>query len=213
MTRPLRIGILALQGAVQPHRAKLARLGAEPVLVRDARELETCAGLILPGGESTTMLHLIHAYALWQPLLDFAAARPLWGVCAGSILMAAHVEHPSQESLAVVPITVRRNAYGRQNESFIARFPLRLPGQPPVEQEGVFIRAPQVVAHDPAVRVLAEHDGLPVVLAHGRHLVATFHPELSAQDALHAHFIALCDAQGGAQGAERATGGTAAAGA
>ena len=195
MTTALRIGILALQGAVQPHRAKLLRLGAEVLLVRDADELATCRGLILPGGESTTMLKLIHTYRLWQPLLDFAAQRPLWGVCAGSILMAEHVERPAQESLAVMPITVRRNAYGRQNESFIAHFPLRLPGQPPAEQEGVFIRAPQVLAHGPGVTVLAEHGGLAVALAYRQHLTTTFHPELAASDALHRHFLSLCGAE------------------
>ena len=192
MTSPLRIGILALQGAVQPHRAKLAALGVEALPVRDAAELAACRGLIVPGGESTTFLKLIHLYALWQPLLDFAAQRPLWGVCAGSILMAAHVENPAQESLAVMPITVRRNAYGRQNESFIAHFPLRLPGQPAQDQEGVFIRAPQVTAYDPGVSVLAEYGGQPVALASGHHLTTTFHPELAAGDALHRHFLALC---------------------
>lgn len=188
------IGILALQGAVQPHRAKLQRLGVDTLPVRDAAELAVCRGLIVPGGESTTFLKLIHAYDLWQPLLDFAARHPLWGVCAGSILMAEHVENPPQASLGVMPITVRRNAYGRQNESFIARFTLNLPGQPSQEQEGVFIRAPQVVAYDPAVTVLAEHNGQPVALGYRHHLVTTFHPELAEADALHKHFVALCSA-------------------
>jgi 5'-phosphate synthase pdxT subunit len=195
MAAPLRIGVLALQGAVEPHRAKLSALGCEAIAVRDAEALASCRGLILPGGESTTMLHLIHAYALWQPLLDFAAGRPLWGVCAGSILMAEQVENPGQESLGLLPITVRRNAYGRQNESFIAAFPLRLPGQAPLPQEGVFIRAPVVTAWAPEVRVLAEHGGHPVALQHGRHLVTTFHPELAAPETLHRHFAALCEAE------------------
>lgn len=195
MSERLTLGILALQGAVQPHRDKLSGLGVDVLPVRDAAELAACRGLIIPGGESTTFLKLIHGYGLWQPLLDFAAQHPLWGVCAGSILMAAHVENPPQASLGVMPITVRRNAYGRQNESFIARFPLCLPGQPPQEQEGVFIRAPQIVAYDPAVTVLAEHNGQAVALAHGRHLVTTFHPELADSDALHRHFIALCGAE------------------
>jgi pyridoxal 5'-phosphate synthase pdxT subunit len=192
MTTPPPIGILALQGAVEPHRVKLARLAVPTLLVRDAESLAACRGLILPGGESTTLLRLIDVYSLWQPLLDFAARHPLWGVCAGSILMAERVENPAQRSLGALPITVRRNAYGRQNESFIARFALRLPGQAPQEQEGVFIRAPQVVAHAPAVSVLAEHGGLPVALAHGRHLTTTFHPELAAGEALHRHFVSLC---------------------
>ena len=185
MTRPLRIGILALQGAVQPHRAKLARLGAEPVLVRDARELETCAGLILPGGESTTMLHLIHAYALWQPLLDFAAARPLWGVCAGSILMAARVEHPSQESLAVVPITVRRNAYGRQVDSFEAEVDWKGIGL----VRAIFIRAPRIERIGAGVEVVAEHGSEPVAVRSGAVTLTAFHPELTDDHRIHRAFV------------------------
>ena len=192
MDTPLSIGVLALQGAVEPHCAKLQGLGAAPVRVRTASELSACRGLIIPGGESTTFLKLIHAYDLWQPLLDFGAAHPVWGVCAGSILMATQVENPVQDSLGLVPLTVRRNAYGRQNESFITRLTLHLPGQPARTQEGVFIRAPVVTAHDPSVAVLAEHGGHPVVLAHGRHLITTFHPELSAEDALHRFFAAQC---------------------
>jgi 5'-phosphate synthase pdxT subunit len=190
----VRIGILALQGAVAPHRAKLAALGLEAPPVRLAADLDGCAGLILPGGESTTMLKLMHDYALIPALLDFGRRRPLWGVCAGSILLAEHVENPAQESLALLPITVRRNAYGRQNESFIARLTLKLPGEAPSDQEAVFIRAPQITAVSPGVAVLAEHGGLPVVVQHGRHLASTFHPELSAGDRLHRHFAGLCAA-------------------
>lgn len=190
----VRVGILALQGAVAPHRAKLEALGLEAPSVRVAADLDGCAGLILPGGESTTMLKLMGDYHLKPALLEFAQRRPLWGVCAGSILLAERVENPPQESLALLPITVRRNAYGRQNESFIARVTLQLPGEAPADQEAVFIRAPQIVAVRPGVTVLAEHGGLPVVVQHGRHLASTFHPELSAGDRLHRHFAQLCQA-------------------
>jgi 5'-phosphate synthase pdxT subunit len=188
----MRLGVLALQGAVEPHRAKLAALGHEAVAVRAAAELEGCAGLILPGGESTTMLKLIRAYDLRPALLDFARRRPVWGVCAGCILIAEEVEQPPQESLALLPIAVRRNAYGRQNESFIAVVELRLPEQPPAPQEAVFIRAPRIVRRGPGVAVLAEHGGLPIAVEHGHHLATTFHPELSPPDALHRHFADLC---------------------
>jgi len=200
----MRVGILALQGAVAPHAAKLAALGAEAVTVRTAAELERCAGLIVPGGESTTMLKLIDGYALREPLAAYAAGHTVWGVCAGAILMARTVENPSQFSFGWLPITVRRNAYGRQNESFIAPLSLRLPGQAPGEQEGVFIRAPQVVAWDPEVEVLAEYQGLPVALQAGHHLATTFHPELSPPDALHRHFLALCGAAPALVAAQRA---------
>ncbi len=188
----MRIGVLALQGAVEPHRRKLRAIGVEGALVRTGEELAACAGLIVPGGESTTFLKLITAYGLRQPLVDFARNRPLWGVCAGSILMAERVENPPQESLGVLPVTVQRNAYGRQNESFIAALTLRLPGQGSQSQEGVFIRAPRILQWPEEAEVLAEHGGAPVALRHGRHLLTTFHPELSASDALHRFFLALC---------------------
>lgn len=188
----MRIGILALQGAVAPHQAKLAELGVTAPAVREAAELERLDGLILPGGESTTFLKLIGHYGLAAPLQAFARTRSLWGVCAGSILLASRVENPSQQTLDILPITVRRNVYGRQNESFIADFQLRLPGQGPVTQEGMFIRAPGVTAREDSVSVLGEHDGWPVALQYGRHLATTFHPELSAGSLLHEHFISLC---------------------
>ena len=115
-----------------------------------------------------------------------------WDTRAGSILLARRVENPSQDTLGILPLTVRRNAYGRQNESFIADFELRLPGQPPVTQEGVFIRAPRVTEWDDGVQVLGEHEGWPAALQWGRHLVTTFHPELSEDGHLHSYFIGLC---------------------
>ncbi len=189
----MRIGILALQGAVAPHQDKLAALGVEAPAVREAAEFGTLDGLIFPGGESTTFLKLIGHYGLAAPLKAFAETRSMWGVCAGSILLARRVENPSQQTLGILPFTVRRNAYGRQNESFIANFALRLPGRPAVTQEGVFIRAPGITARDDGVQVLGEHEGWPVALQYGRHLATTFHPELSEAGHLHRHFIALCE--------------------
>lgn len=188
----MRIGVLALQGAVEPHRAKLKSIGAEGVLVRTAAEIETCAGLIVPGGESTTFLKLIGVYGLRQPLLDFAAERPMLGVCAGSILMAREVCNPPQECLKLMPVTVQRNGYGRQNESFISEVKLSLPGRPASLQEMVFIRAPKFLALDNGVEVLAEFEGDPVAVQYGQHLATAFHPELSAPDSLHEHFVNLC---------------------
>ncbi|MBI3993334.1 MAG: pyridoxal 5'-phosphate synthase glutaminase subunit PdxT [Candidatus Lambdaproteobacteria bacterium] len=191
----MRIGILALQGAVTPHLRLLERLGEAGVPVRRADELAACDGLIMPGGESSTMLNLIHHYGLWQPLADFAQARSVWGVCAGSILMASTVTHPTQESFGMIEATLRRNAYGRQNESFIACLPLRLPGQPPFDQECVFIRAPRVERWSPKALVLGEYDAHPIALRAGRHLLTTFHPELGSDTRLHEYFLTLCGAQ------------------
>ncbi len=189
----MRIGILGLQGAVAPHRAKLLALGQDAVIVRNAHELSACRGLIIPGGESTTMLKLMHDYQLKPALLDFARQHTVWGVCAGSILIAEEVENPGQESLGLLAITVRRNAYGRQNESFIAELDLTLPGEPPARQEAVFIRAPRIVRCGPGVTVLAQHGGTPVAVAHGHHMATTFHPELSPPDCLHRFFLGLCE--------------------
>ena len=190
----MRIGILALQGAVTPHQRLLEQLGVDGVPVRRADELAACAGLIMPGGESSTMLNLIRHYGLWQPLADFSQARSVWGVCAGSILMASTVTHPAQESFGMVEATLRRNAYGRQNESFIATVPVRLPGQAPYDQECVFIRAPRVERWSAEALVLGEYDAHPIALRAGRHLLTTFHPELSRATRLHAYFLTLCGA-------------------
>lgn len=187
------IGVLALQGAVEPHHRKLKSMGVETVSVRTAEELRSCRGLIIPGGESTTFLKLIHENNLLQPILTFARRQSVWGVCAGSILMAKYVENPPQESLGLVPIRVRRNAYGRQNESFIAVFRLNLPGGLPIQQEGVFIRAPQVVEWEEDVAVIAKYEDKPVALQYRRYLVTTFHPELSESCALHHYFLSLCN--------------------
>jgi 5'-phosphate synthase pdxT subunit len=129
-------------------------MGAHAVRVRTSEELRGCQGLIIPGGESSTFLRLIHANDLWEPILTFAKSKPVWGVCAGTIVMAAQVENPAQESFGLVPIRVRRNGYGRQNESFISTLELHLPGAPPILQEGVFIRAPQVVAWENDVTLM-----------------------------------------------------------
>ena len=186
------IGILALQGAVGPHHQKLRGMGVETVSVLTAEELRRCQGLIIPGGESTTFLKLIDENRLRESIVTFAKRQSVWGVCAGSILMAKHVENPPQESFGLVPIRVRRNAYGRQNESFIAVFKLNLPGGSSIHQEGVFIRAPQVVEWEDDVTVIAKYEDKPVALQYRQHLITTFHPELSESLALHQYFLSLC---------------------
>jgi 5'-phosphate synthase pdxT subunit len=185
----MRVGILALQGAVEPHREKLKGMGAHTVNIRNPKELQGCLGLIIPGGESTTFLRLIRGN---EPILTFAKSKPVWGVCAGTVVMAAQVENPEQESFGLVPIRVRRNGYGRQNESFISTLELHLTGAPPILQEGVFIRAPQVVAWENDVTLLASYEDQPVALQYGHHLVTTFHPELSASAVMHRYFLSLC---------------------
>jgi len=173
MRKPV-IGVLALQGAVRPHFKHLEALGVTPREVRLPADFDGISGLILPGGESTTLLRLIALFKLEEPLRRSAAAIPFWGICAGSILMASAVSNPAQYSFELMDFGVRRNAYGRQNESF--NHVLNT-----AHGEGLvsFIRAPQITSVRDAVRTLATHGDRPVWLEQGRHMVTTFHTELS----------------------------------
>lgn len=181
----MRIGILGLQGCEEPHRRAFAALGIDASVVRYPRELAEVSGLVLPGGESSTMLKLCDA-ALWEALAAFGQRRPVWGVCAGCILLARTVTHPQQRSLGLVDIAVQRNGYGAQNESFVASLAVDL--EPSRTLAAVFIRAPRITAVGASVRVLARWDGDPVMVAEGRHLASTFHPELAESTAVHAYF-------------------------
>jgi pyridoxal 5'-phosphate synthase pdxT subunit len=180
------VGILSLQGCVEPHAVHLRQLGVNVRYVRQARDLEGIGGLILPGGESTTMLKLARQFELWDKLQALSAAIPFWGVCAGSILMAREVENPSQESLGIMDIQVRRNAYGRQIDSFQQDIEL---GGGRMEQ-AVFIRAPKFVSWGAGVQVSGRVAGEAVFLEEGRHMVTAFHPELSPSLWFHEHFLA-----------------------
>jgi pyridoxal 5'-phosphate synthase pdxT subunit len=184
--------VLSLQGDFAAHGAALQRAGAEPVFVREREQLEEIDGLIIPGGESTTMLKLIDFMELREPLRRFAEQKPVFGTCAGAILLAADVQNPVQESFGLVDMTVERNAYGRQIDSRVARIEpeaefVRRAGAGDVE--AVFIRAPIIRRTGPDVRVLAEYDGDPVLVEQGKHLIATFHPELTGDTRVHRLFL------------------------
>jgi 5'-phosphate synthase pdxT subunit len=176
-----RVGVLALQGDFEAHERALEQAGAEAVTVRTAEELAGVDGLVIPGGESTTMLKLLNFMDLKNPLVEFAKSKPVFGTCAGAILLAHEVLNPHQESLDIMDLTVERNAYGRQIDSRIARLPDGL--------EAVFIRAPIIRRCGPGVKVLAEYEGDPVLVEEGRHLVATFHPELTRDSRVHKLFL------------------------
>ena len=187
-----KVGVLALQGDFAAHAAALERAGAEAVLVREAGQFDEIDGLVIPGGESTTMLKLLHYDELMEPLERFGRERPIFGTCAGAILLASQVSHPEQESLALIDIAVQRNAYGRQLESRVteldpeAEFASRTQAG---KIEAVFIRAPIIRRVGPKVKVLARYQGDPVLVEQDRHLVATFHPELTADSRVHAWFL------------------------
>jgi 5'-phosphate synthase pdxT subunit len=181
-----RFGILAIQGDVEAHARALARAGAEPTLVRRKEELEGLAGLVLPGGESTTMSKGIARLGLLDPLRAFAASgRPVFGTCAGAILLAREVENHPVDTLGALDVVATRNAYGTQVDSFAA--PLEEPALP--ELRGlrcVFIRAPKLRHPGPDVEVLGRLDGWPVLVRQGNVFAATFHPELTGDPTLHA---------------------------
>ncbi len=181
-----KIGVLALQGDFEAHSKALQRAGAEPVEVRSAADLEKIDGLVIPGGESSTMLKLLELENMLEPLREFGRRSPIFGTCAGAILLATEVINPSQASLGLMDIAVERNAYGRQLDSRIANLkPEGLEG----DLEAVFIRAPIIRRVGNNVKVLARYQGDPVLVEQGRHLVATFHPELTADSRIHRMFL------------------------
>jgi 5'-phosphate synthase pdxT subunit len=187
-----RVGILALQGDFEAHSKALERAGAEPVLVRTAEDLKSIDGLVIPGGESTTILKLLDFMDLKEPLREFAREKPVFGTCAGAILLAKEVRNPEQESFGLIDLTVERNGYGRQIDSRVASIH---PGSDLEKRAGggdmeaVFIRAPIIRRAGPDVSILAEYEGDPVLVEQGKHLVATFHPELTQDSRVHKLFV------------------------
>jgi 5'-phosphate synthase pdxT subunit len=185
LQRP-RIGVLAIQGDFAAHARALEEAGADAIEVRKPAQLDGLDGLILPGGESTTFLKFLERDGFLQSLQRFVEQKPAFGTCAGCILLARNVSHPAQESLAVLDISVERNAYGRQIDSAIRTGETKLPGGP---LEMVYIRAPRISRVGPEVAVLAERDGYPVLVRQGKLLAATFHPELSSDRRVHQFFV------------------------
>jgi 5'-phosphate synthase pdxT subunit len=179
------VGVLALQGDFEAHRKALERAGARAVEVRTADQMADCDGLIVPGGESTTMLKLLEIENLTEPLRKFARDKPVYGSCAGAILLARDVSHPAQSSLDLIDIAVERNGYGRQADSRITKVPVDGGG----DFEAVFIRAPIIRSVGQGVHVLASYAGDPVWVEQGRHMVTTFHPELTDDSRVHRYFV------------------------
>jgi pyridoxal 5'-phosphate synthase pdxT subunit len=189
----VKIGVLALQGDFAMHVRALARCGAgvEVVEVRKPEQLEGLDGLVMPGGESTTLLKLMEAWGFVPALEKFhAGGKPIFGTCAGLILLAREVTSPAQFSLGLIDVGVERNAYGRQRESFEAAGTAQLDGRPaPVEM--VFIRAPRIRRVGDGVQTLARHGDEAVMARQGTILVATFHPELTDDPTVHQYFCRM----------------------
>ncbi len=181
-----RIGVLAIQGDYAAHAEALQEAGAEPVEVRKPGQLAGLDGLILPGGESTTMLKFLAKLHFFEALKEYCGHHPVFGTCAGTILLAREVRNPAQHSLGVLDAVVERNAYGRQIDSTILTAETALAGGP---LEMVFIRAPRIVETGAGVEVLAARDGYPALVRQGKVMAATFHPELSSDRRVHRLFV------------------------
>ena len=191
------IGVLAIQGNYASHAQALTEAGACPSLVKTPQELrldgQSLDGLVLPGGESTTMLKFLEKHRFFEALEEFCGTKPVFGTCAGVILMAREVLNPVQRSMGVLDVVVERNAYGRQIDSVIITAETALAGGP---LEMVFIRSPRISQIGPGVEVLARRDGFPVLVRQNRILAATFHPELSHDRRVHRLFVASVAASG-----------------
>jgi len=187
----MKIGVLAIQGDFDAHRRRLEELGAEVVLVRKPEQLDEVEALVIPGGESTTFLKVLGEKG-FQKLGDFVRSKPTFGTCAGCIMLANEIENPPQKGLGAMDITVRRNAYGRQIDSFIrpsSAVAAVEAGGGPIEM--VFIRAPKIAKVGAGVEVLARQGDDPVLVRQGNNLAATFHPELSDDSRVHAYFLKM----------------------
>ena len=184
----LTIGVLALQGAYEAHAQTLRNLGATPKLVRLPADLEGIDGLIMPGGESTTMLKFLEQRGFFDVLKEFVHKTPTFGTCAGVILLATDVTNPTQKSLGALDVTVERNSYGRQIDSTILHADSKLPGGP---LEMVFIRAPRITRTGKDVETLATRENDAVLVRQNHLLAATFHPELGHDTRVHQLFLDL----------------------
>ena len=185
------IGVLALQGDFAEHTRSLARVGVQPREIRTPQQLAHIDGLIIPGGESTTIARLLLHYNLRQPIIQAAQnGLPLWGTCAGAILLATEIESLDRPALHLIPMTIERNAYGRQIDSFEARLNPGPLGGPPLH--AVFIRAPRIRSTGPNVAILLSLEHEPVAVEYGSLMATTFHPELTNDLRLHQHFANHC---------------------
>jgi 5'-phosphate synthase pdxT subunit len=184
----MNIGVLAIQGDFEAHKARLEQLGAAVTLVRKPEQLDAIDAIVIPGGESTTFLNFLAERGFLEKLRKFVSSKPALGTCAGAILLAKEVENPPQASLGALDIRIRRNAYGRQIDSSIRQAASKLGDQP---LEMVFIRAPQIVKTGKSVEVLATESGDPVLVRQGKIMAATFHPELSQDTRVHQEFLRL----------------------
>lgn len=190
--KPNLVGVLALQGDVVEHVAALERAGAATLAVKTVADLERVDALVIPGGESTTVVRLLDRFGLVEPIkARVRAGMPLWGTCMGMIVAAHDVAGMEQPTLDLIDITVRRNAFGRQNDSAEIEMVIPVLGLQPFP--AIFIRAPWIERVGPSVELLAERDGHGVMVRSGNVLGTSFHPELTGDHRVHAYFLSMID--------------------
>lgn len=177
-----------MQGAYGKHAQLLKSIGCGYTLIRSISELQQCRALIIPGGESTAMTQIMRRYCMTKPLINFARKNPVFGTCAGLILMAEKADDPRVDVLNLLPFTIARNAYGRQAESFNAALTLSFE-QSNLKFPGVFIRAPKIENIHSCIDVLATHKNSPVLISKNNYLAATFHPELTNDSRIHRYWL------------------------
>jgi 5'-phosphate synthase pdxT subunit len=195
-----KVGVLALQGDVVEHLAALERAGARALAVKSASDLERADALVIPGGESTTVMKLLERVALSGPIVERVSdGMPLWGTCMGMIVAARDIADADQPTLGLIDITVRRNAFGRQNESAEVDLRIEALGVPPFP--AIFIRAPWIERYGPKVQLLAERDGRGVMVREGNVLATSFHPELVSDPRVHRYFLEMVVSRKGARAA------------
>lgn len=189
------VGVLALQGDVEEHIAALERAGADAMAVKTPDDFARVDALVVPGGESTTVMKLLERSGLTQPIVERTrGGMPLWGTCMGMIVAAHDVAGVAQPTLDLIDITVRRNAFGRQNES--AEVDLDIPALGAKPFPAVFIRAPWIERCGPKVEMLAQRDGRGVMVREGNVLATAFHPELTGDPRVHEYFLTMAEQQG-----------------
>lgn len=180
----MKIGVLALQGNFENHMKELRNLGIDPVKIRYPAQLDQVEGLVIPGGESTTLTHLMKTNNFFDPIKTFAKSNPVLGTCAGLIMMAKKIDDVRVEPLGMLDLTVKRNRYGRQVHSFSNIITVHFDSRD-VTIPATFIRAPQIIEMGPSVKVLATCEDLPIVVLDGLHLGITFHPEVDGISLFH----------------------------
>jgi len=194
------VGVLALQGDVVEHVAALERAGARAVAVKTPADLAIADALVIPGGESTTVMKLLERFGLGEPIVErVRGGMPLWGTCMGMIVAARQVADLAQPTLDLIDITVRRNAFGRQNESSEIELAIPALGAPPFP--AIFIRAPWIERYGPKVQLLAQRDGRGVMVREGNVLATSFHPELSDDPRVHRYFLRMIENARGSRAA------------